>query len=342
MTRARALLDQALAAEREELAGRTTTTTPGSARRCWTICRAPPPARWTSCPPTTGRAPKPRSATRRSSTGCAVRCSTSASPGYGTPCVARTRPSTRPPTPGCGRCSPTSTRCSPRTPGARTPPTSSPSSCAGTASSSRSSRPLWTNWWTRWPVGRPPPNGCCARSPRSSSEELSRLMARALGDSGLAGEMAALNDNLRALRPDLAWNRREQVRGEQPLAYGEATGALGEIADLDDLLDQLGQEHPGATLDDIDVETVRAQPGPGRRRRRAPAARAGARTAPAGLADRGGGAPHPLPEGAAPARRHRTAPGLRAPGERPARPARPRLRRRGRRDHRRLPPLGVR
>jgi uncharacterized protein with von Willebrand factor type A (vWA) domain len=87
-------------------------------------------------------------------------------------------------------------------------------------------------------------------------EELSRLMAQALGDAALAGEMAALNDNLRALRPDLNWNRREQVRGDEPLGYGQATGALQEIGDLDDLLDQLGQEHPGATLDDIDVETV--------------------------------------------------------------------------------------
>jgi uncharacterized protein with von Willebrand factor type A (vWA) domain len=87
-------------------------------------------------------------------------------------------------------------------------------------------------------------------------EELSQLMAQALGDAELAGEMVALNANLRSLRPDLPWGRREQVRGRSDLGYGEATGALEEIADLDDLLDQLGQEHPGATLDDVDVEAV--------------------------------------------------------------------------------------
>jgi uncharacterized protein with von Willebrand factor type A (vWA) domain len=92
-------------------------------------------------------------------------------------------------------------------------------------------------------------------------EELAGLMRRALGDAQLAGEMAALNDNLRALRPDLAWNRREQVRGDRELGYGEAAGALEEIADLDNLLDQLGQEHPGATLDDVDVEAVERQLG---------------------------------------------------------------------------------
>ncbi|GAA1808473.1 hypothetical protein HC028_21845 [Planosporangium flavigriseum] len=102
---------------------------------------------------------------------------------------------------------------------------------------------------------------------RSLSEqqraELGQLMAQALGDAELASEMAALTGNLRALRPDLAWGRREQVRGEQGLGYGEAAGALEEIADLDDLLDQLGQEHPGATLDDVDVEAVERNLGRG-------------------------------------------------------------------------------
>jgi uncharacterized protein with von Willebrand factor type A (vWA) domain len=87
-------------------------------------------------------------------------------------------------------------------------------------------------------------------------EELSGLMAQALGNAGLADQMSRLTANLRTLRPDLGWDRRAQVRGEQGLGYGEAAGALAEIGDLDELLDQLGQEHPGATLDDIDVEAV--------------------------------------------------------------------------------------
>ncbi|MDG6109698.1 hypothetical protein Daura_26045 [Dactylosporangium aurantiacum] len=89
--------------------------------------------------------------------------------------------------------------------------------------------------------------------------ELQSLMEQSLGS--LAGEMAALTDNLRALRPDLNWGRGERVRGERDLGYGEAAGALEEIGDLDDLLDQLGQEHPGATLDDVDVEAVERQLG---------------------------------------------------------------------------------
>ncbi|MEV0325462.1 hypothetical protein AB0H63_03300 [Micromonospora echinospora] len=86
-------------------------------------------------------------------------------------------------------------------------------------------------------------------------EELAGLMRQSLGDR-LTGELAALDANLRALRPELGWSRGERIRGDQPLGYGEAAAALGEIGELDDLLDQLGQEHPGATLDDVDVETV--------------------------------------------------------------------------------------
>ncbi|GGM76492.1 VWA domain-containing protein [Dactylosporangium sucinum] len=91
--------------------------------------------------------------------------------------------------------------------------------------------------------------------------ELQSLMDQALGD--LAGEMARLTDNLRALRPGMNWGRGERVRGDRDLGYGEAAGALEEIGDLDDLVDQLGQEHPGATLDDVDVEAVQRQLGRG-------------------------------------------------------------------------------
>ncbi|WP_194823508.1 VWA domain-containing protein [Micromonospora sp. S-DT3-3-22] len=86
-------------------------------------------------------------------------------------------------------------------------------------------------------------------------EELAGLMRQSLGDR-LAGELSALDGHLRALRPDLNWQRGERVRGDEPLGYGEATGALDEIAELDELLDSLDQEHPGATLDDVDVDAV--------------------------------------------------------------------------------------
>ncbi|WP_089156751.1 vWA domain-containing protein [Micromonospora sp. NBS 11-29] len=86
-------------------------------------------------------------------------------------------------------------------------------------------------------------------------EELAGLMRQSLGDR-LTGELSQLDEHLRSLRPDLNWQRGERVRGDQPLGYGEATGALDEIAELDELLDSLDQDQAGATLDDVDVDAV--------------------------------------------------------------------------------------
>ncbi|MEV4640217.1 hypothetical protein AB0J80_23005 [Actinoplanes sp. NPDC049548] len=94
-------------------------------------------------------------------------------------------------------------------------------------------------------------------------EELSRLMDQALGDGPLRAQLAELTANLQTLRPNLNWGRGERMRGGEDLGYGDAAAALGEIGELDELLDQLGQEHPGATLDDVDVEAVERQLGRG-------------------------------------------------------------------------------
>jgi uncharacterized protein with von Willebrand factor type A (vWA) domain len=90
----------------------------------------------------------------------------------------------------------------------------------------------------------------------AQQEELAGLLRQALGNGAFAAEIGRLGDNLRALRPDLNWGRGERMRGDRDLGYGEAAGALEEIGDLDDLMEQLGQDMPGSTLDDIDVESV--------------------------------------------------------------------------------------
>jgi uncharacterized protein with von Willebrand factor type A (vWA) domain len=92
-------------------------------------------------------------------------------------------------------------------------------------------------------------------------QELAQLMADALADADLGAEMAALRDNLRDLRPGLDWRSRSDVDGDQPLSYGEATDALQDLADLDALAEQLGQDYPGASLDDVDVEAIERQLG---------------------------------------------------------------------------------
>jgi uncharacterized protein with von Willebrand factor type A (vWA) domain len=87
--------------------------------------------------------------------------------------------------------------------------------------------------------------------------ELAGLMEQAMQDAGLAMEMTRLGDALRARRPDLGWGRPEEMTGEDPLGMGDATTALAELADLSELEAALGQDYPGARLDDIDEDAVR-------------------------------------------------------------------------------------
>lgn len=111
-------------------------------------------------------------------------------------------------------------------------------------------------------------------------EQLGELMDQAMGDLDLAAEMSALGANLRSLRPGMDWSGRERRRGQgrgqgqgrgagqgqgagQGMGFGEGTGVLEELGDLDALAEQLAQDHPGATLDDVDVETLERQLGAG-------------------------------------------------------------------------------
>jgi uncharacterized protein with von Willebrand factor type A (vWA) domain len=92
--------------------------------------------------------------------------------------------------------------------------------------------------------------------------ELGQLMSDALSDPDLAFQMAQLGDNLRALRPGLDRQSAAGMRpGGKPLGYSDAVEAVAEIAELEELSDQLGQDYPGATLDDVDVEMLERQLG---------------------------------------------------------------------------------
>ncbi|MCW2595650.1 MAG: von Willebrand factor type, partial [Jatrophihabitans sp.] len=87
-------------------------------------------------------------------------------------------------------------------------------------------------------------------------EELAGLMAQAMGEAGLADELARLRQGLQSARPDLRWGGRTRMDGEEGLGLSDATGALAELADLDQLDELLGQDYPGASLDDIDEELI--------------------------------------------------------------------------------------
>jgi uncharacterized protein with von Willebrand factor type A (vWA) domain len=92
--------------------------------------------------------------------------------------------------------------------------------------------------------------------------ELAGLAQAALGDLGLEYELDRLGQALRQRRPDLPWGERAAMGGDQPLGLGDATTALEELADLEALEASLGQDYPGASLDDIDVDALRRNLGP--------------------------------------------------------------------------------
>ncbi len=90
-------------------------------------------------------------------------------------------------------------------------------------------------------------------------DELAGLMDQALSDAGLAAEMARLADALRARRPDIdlgGW-QQETMTGDDPLGLSDATTAIADLAELAELEAALGQDYPGARLDDVDEEAIR-------------------------------------------------------------------------------------
>lgn len=86
--------------------------------------------------------------------------------------------------------------------------------------------------------------------------ELAELAGQAFGDPRIAAQVAALDANLRALRPGEDWESAQRFRGEDPLGLGEGAQALQDLAELDALAEQLGQSHPGARLEDIDLDAL--------------------------------------------------------------------------------------
>ena len=92
-------------------------------------------------------------------------------------------------------------------------------------------------------------------------DELMSLAGQAFGSPALMQQLAQLDANLQALRPGEDWRGAEQFDGEQGLGLGDGTGALQDLADLDDLAEQLAQSYDGARLDDIDLDKLAQQLG---------------------------------------------------------------------------------
>ncbi len=64
------------------------------------------------------------------------------------------------------------------------------------------------------------------------------------------------------MRPGEDWDGSQRFGGEQGLGLGDGTGVLQDLADLDDLAEQLSQQYAGARMDDVDLDKLARQLGP--------------------------------------------------------------------------------
>src|SRR3954451_24608935 len=92
-------------------------------------------------------------------------------------------------------------------------------------------------------------------------DELDALAAQAFGSPELMDSLSQLDDNLRALRPGEDWGSSEEFGGEEGLGLGDGTGVLQDLAELDELAEQLSQSYGGARMDDVDLDKLERQLG---------------------------------------------------------------------------------
>ncbi|MGU3432116.1 hypothetical protein ACNHUS_03785 [Actinomycetes bacterium M1A6_2h] len=92
--------------------------------------------------------------------------------------------------------------------------------------------------------------------------ELDALAQQAFGSADLQDQLSKLDGHLQAARPGEDWNGSQDFRGQEGMGLGDGTGALQDIAELEQLGDQLSQQYNGAALDDIDAEALVRQLGP--------------------------------------------------------------------------------
>ncbi|WP_235735175.1 vWA domain-containing protein [Nocardioides alcanivorans] len=92
-------------------------------------------------------------------------------------------------------------------------------------------------------------------------QELMELSAQAFGSPELAQQLDRLDGNLQSARPDLNWGGSEEFTGEEGMGLGDGTGALQDLAELDELSEQLQQSYAGARMDDVDLDKLSRQLG---------------------------------------------------------------------------------
>lgn len=92
-------------------------------------------------------------------------------------------------------------------------------------------------------------------------DELDALAQQAFGSPQLMQSLSRLDAHLQAARPGEDWTGSERFSGDNPLGMGEGAQALSDIAELEQLAEQLSQSYPGATMDDVDLDALARQLG---------------------------------------------------------------------------------
>ncbi len=91
--------------------------------------------------------------------------------------------------------------------------------------------------------------------------ELDALAQQAFGSPALTQALDRLDGYLQAARPGEDWDGSSDFSGDNPLGMGEGAQALADIAELEQLAEQLSQSYPGATMDDVDLDALARQLG---------------------------------------------------------------------------------
>ncbi|WP_396927330.1 VWA domain-containing protein [Mycolicibacterium sp.] len=91
--------------------------------------------------------------------------------------------------------------------------------------------------------------------------ELDALAQQAFGSPQLMNALNRLDSHLQAARPGEDWNGSSEFSGDNPLGMGEGAQAMADIAELDQLAEQLSQSYSGASMDDVDLDALARQLG---------------------------------------------------------------------------------
>ncbi|OBJ49635.1 VWA domain-containing protein [Mycobacterium sp. 1423905.2] len=92
-------------------------------------------------------------------------------------------------------------------------------------------------------------------------DELDALAQQAFGSPALMQALNQLDAHLQAARPGEDWSGSEEFSGDNPFGMGEGAQALADIAELEQLAEQLSQSYPGASMDDVDLDALARQLG---------------------------------------------------------------------------------